>query len=196
MKSEQQTFFNHHLYYPDQKTEHVKWNDSYSFGIKMIDDQHMELLDFVNDLMNYVAKDDVEDYAYFKGVMDSMVEYIKNHFTTEEKIMQATKFPGFYEHKVDHGKFTLTVIQSAKDFEAGRRLVLTNFTNFLKNWVLTHIAVMDVQYVNYFKKIATAGTDVNQNITTDDIVNVAFALPKVNPPQCSQCVCYSCVTRW
>jgi hemerythrin len=124
-------------------------------GIKLIDDQHKGLLDFVNDLFNHSTGDEWEEQAYFKEVIQQAVQYVKNHFQTEENLMIATKFPGYAEHKKAHDKFTMTVLASVKDFESGKRLVLERFAYFLKDWILAHVAVMDTQYAAYFRKIAT-----------------------------------------
>jgi hemerythrin len=61
------------------------------------------------------------------------------------------------------------VVKSVKDFESGKRLVLEKFAYFLKDWVLTHVAVMDVQYAQYFKKIATRKSDGKLSITSSDV---------------------------
>jgi hemerythrin len=151
------------------KEEHVTWSPSYSMGIKIIDDQHKGLLDFVNDLFNHSTGDEAAERFYFTEVIQQAVQYVKNHFQTEEKLMIATKFPGYAEHKKVHDEFTLTVIKSVKDFESGKRLVLEKFARFLKDWVLTHVAVMDVQYAHYFKKIATRKSDGKLSITSSDV---------------------------
>jgi len=149
--------------------EHVTWSNSYSMGIKIIDDQHKGLLDFVNDLFNHATGDETEERAYFKEVIQQAVQYIKEHFQTEEKVMISTKYPDYAEHKKAHDEFTLTVIKSVKDFESGKRLVLEKFAYFLKDWVLSHIAVMDRQYSLYFRKIATYKADGKLSITNADI---------------------------
>jgi hemerythrin len=143
--------------------KHVTWSDRYSMGIKVIDDQHKGLLDFVNDLFNHASGKEDEEREYFKKVIQQAVNYIKEHFETEEKLMTATKFPGYAEHKKVHDEFTMTVLKTVKDFESGKRLVLEKFAYFLKNWVLGHVAVMDVKYAEYFRKIATR--DANGKLT-------------------------------
>jgi hemerythrin len=77
------------------------------------------------------------------------------HFSTEEKLMIMNKFPGYAEHKKAHDDFKLVVIKSVKDFDSGEQLVLEKFANFLKDWILTHIAKLDKQYAEYFKKSPT-----------------------------------------
>jgi len=154
---------------PTKSKNYVSWSESYSMGIKIIDDQHKGLLDFVNDLFNHSTGNELEEQAYFKEVIQQAVQYIKNHFQTEEKLMITTKYPGYAEHKKAHDEFTLTVVKSVKDFESGKRLVLEKFAYFLKDWILTHVAVMDIQYATYFRKIATRKADGRLTIGMADI---------------------------
>jgi hemerythrin len=154
---------------PAVKREYVAWSSNYSMGIKKIDDQHKGLLDFVNDLFNHVTGDEYEERTYFYKVIQHALQYVKNHFSTEEKIMIATKFPGYDEHKKIHDEFTQTIGQSIQDFKTGKKLVLEKFADFLKNWVLTHIADMDTQYAAYFRKIATRKEDGKLTITKADV---------------------------
>jgi len=147
----------------------VTWSPAFSVGVKLIDDQHKGLVDLVNDMFSHAVGNEHAERAYFKEVIQQAVQYIKVHFATEEKIMLATKFPGYAEHKKTHDDFVLTVVQNIKDFEAGKRLTLTKFTYFLKEWTLTHIAVMDKQYFEYFKKIASRKADGTLSISSSDV---------------------------
>jgi hemerythrin len=154
---------------PAAKGDHVTWSNSYSMGIKKIDDQHKGLMDFVNDLFNHVTGDEYEERTYFYKVIQQALLYVKMHFSTEEKIMIATNFPGYEEHKKVHDEFTMTIAKSIQDFKSKKRLVLEKFAYFLKDWVLSHIAVMDVQYALYFRKIATRKSDGKLTITKSDV---------------------------
>ncbi|MDR0444053.1 MAG: bacteriohemerythrin [Treponema sp.] len=151
------------------ESELVSWHESYSVGVKIIDDQHKELINLVNDLFNHVVGNEEAEREYFQKVIHEAVNYVKVHFATEERIMLATKFKGYDAHKKEHDSFVMNVIKNAKDYEAGKRLTLTSFTKFLKDWVLTHIAVMDKLYFDYFKKIASRKQDGKLSITSADV---------------------------
>jgi hemerythrin len=73
--------------------------------------------------------------------------------------MKHTHFPGYSEHKRAHDAFVLTVVDYVKDFDMDQKFVLNDFTRFLKEWILTHIAIMDKQYFTHFKQIATQRAD-------------------------------------
>jgi hemerythrin len=138
-------------------------------GVKLLDDQHKGLLEFVNDLLNHATGNEKQERAYFQEVIHQAVQYVKNHFSTEERYMIMTKFPGYVAHKKVHDEFTLTVINSVKEFEAGKRLVLEKFAHFLKDWVLSHVAVMDRQYSDYFRRIASRKANGKLRITKADV---------------------------
>jgi len=155
------------------KSELVTWSSTFSVGVKIIDDQHKGLLNLVNDLFNHVTGNEAEEQAYFASVIQQAVQYVKVHFMTEEKIMIHTKFPGYAEHKKAHDAFVLAVVDNVKNFRSSKKLALMDFTKFLKEWVLTHIAIMDKQYFNYFKQIATRKADGKLSINQTDVAGRA-----------------------
>ena len=150
-------------------SELVSWTSKFSVGIKLIDDQHKGLLDLVNDMFNHVVGNETEERIYFESVIQKAIQYVKVHFATEEKIMSATKFQGYKEHKKAHDAFVMTVVNNISNFEAGEKVSLSTFTKFLKEWILSHIAIMDKQYFEYFKKIASRKDNGKLSITSADI---------------------------
>ena len=156
----------------EKRYYNVNWNSTYSLGIKIIDDQHIKIMDFASNLLNETPKNEEEECEYFKGVIGQVVDYIKIHFATEEGVMLATRFPGYEEHKKAHEEFILTVVKSIKDYEAGNRQVLVNFSNYTKKWVLTHITLLDVKYIEYFKRITIRKKDVKMYIRGLEVVPI------------------------
>ena len=155
----------------DIKNELITWSDKFSCGIKLIDDQHKELVALVNEMFNHVTGNDLQEHNYFNRVINDAVSYVKTHFATEEKLMLATKFDGYAEHKKEHDTFVLAVVENINDYKAGKRLTLSSFTRFLKDWVLSHIALVDKKYFEYFKKVATRKEDGRLSISSEDIAS-------------------------
>ena len=153
------------------KNEHlfIAWTDKFSCGVKAIDEQHKGLVDLINEMHNHVAGNCDQEYKYFKMVIHEAVMYVKNHFATEEKIMLITKFWGYAEHKKEHDGFVRTVVETIHEYEAGKRFTPLHFTWFLKDWVLSHIALMDKQYFEHFRNIATRKADGTLSITINDV---------------------------
>jgi len=152
-----------------ENLELITWTDRLACGVKLIDDQHKGLVELVNEMFNHVTGNYQQEHDYFNRVIQEAVKYVKTHFATEEKIMLATKFAGYAEHKKEHDAFVLAVVDNIKDYEAGNRLTLSSFTRYLKEWILSHIAMVDKQYFDYFRKIATRKADGKLSITLADI---------------------------
>jgi len=149
--------------------ELITWSKTFACGIQLIDDQHKNLVKLVNDMFNHVSGDEEQERKYFNKIISETVKYIMTHFATEEKIMKATHFSGYSIHKRAHDEFNATVVQNILDFTSGKRHSLYSITNFLKNWILSHIALMDKQYFVYLKKIATIKADGKLSISFEDI---------------------------
>jgi hemerythrin len=134
-------------------SELITWSDTFSFGIKLIDDQHKELVDLVNEMFFHATGNAEQEHEYFSKVIQKAVHYIKVHFATEEKMMRAIYYPDYAEHKRCHDCFILDVLDNIRDYETEKHYSLFSFTKFLKDWVLSHIGIMDKQYHLYIKNM-------------------------------------------
>ena len=143
-----------------KNNELIKWTNKLACGIKVIDEQHMGLVSLVNEMFNHVTGNAVQENNYFARVAHEAVNYVKNHFSAEEKILLATKYPGYIGHKKEHDDFIQTLLESIRDYQAGKRFTLSTFTRFLKDWILSHIALVDKEYFEFFKMIATRSNNV------------------------------------
>ncbi|MCL2382021.1 MAG: bacteriohemerythrin [Treponema sp.] len=132
--------------------ELIHWTDRLSIGIKVIDDQHRGLVDLVNEMFNHATGNYAQERDYFSRIIHETVKYVKDHFSAEEKMLLAMKYPGYGEHKKAHETFVHAILENAQAYEAGKRFTLSTFTRFLKDWILSHIALMDKQYAEYLKK--------------------------------------------
>ena len=160
----------------------ITWSKTFSCGIRLIDDQHKGLVDLVNEMFNHVSGNEAQEREYFNKIILEAVNYIKVHFATEEKIMKTTGFSGYSEHKLAHENFIVTVVETINDFKYRRHVSLLSFTKFLKNWILSHIAVMDKQYFEYLRKMATRKADGKLSITSADVRFVNH-MQNVNAPR-------------
>ena len=148
--------------------EMITWNKALKSGIETIDEQHKELFDIINIMFGNVGNEEMERQC-FKKVIERALLYIKLHFETEEKIMLITKFKGYEEHKKIHDNFILAVAKSVQDFKNRGEFSLFDFSMFFRDWLLSHIAVMDKKYFNHFKKAAALKPDGKLNIAAEDL---------------------------
>jgi hemerythrin len=127
----------------------VKWDDRYSVGIQLIDSQHQRLIEMTNELYNACLEGTEAAANNFRSAIRGMVDYVKYHFSAEEKLLESAKYPGAAGHKREHEGFVLKVLQDVRDFEEGKKFVPNIFVRYLRDWILAHIAVEDKKYAEY-----------------------------------------------
>jgi len=130
----------------------IVWTDQLSCGITIIDEQHKELVDLINEMFSSIATDNIQRHDYLNIVAKKIIRSTKNHFATEEKIMIVTKFPEYAEHKEEHYNFECVVTESILDYQTGKRLSPSYFIRFFADWVLSHITLMDKKFFDFLKK--------------------------------------------
>lgn len=140
-----------------KKQNLVEWSDSYSIGIPLVDGQHKKLLTMTNDLYFACNYSTELGKSQFRETVHDAVDYVKYHFFTEEKIMLLTSYPCMEEHKKQHTDFVRTILKNVKDFEDDKPLVPEQFVRFLKDWVLSHVAITDSRMGVYLTGLQRAG---------------------------------------
>jgi hemerythrin-like metal-binding protein len=127
----------------------VQWQNSYSVGVRPIDEQHMELIRLTNKLFNSCMAGQKKGSSAFLEVIHEAVDYTSYHFGTEEKIMERINYPDYARHKKEHADFVREVFIKVDEFKSGKQLTPLLFVYFLRDWVLHHIAVSDKRLGDY-----------------------------------------------
>ncbi|MDR2517246.1 MAG: bacteriohemerythrin [Spirochaetaceae bacterium] len=135
---------------PDQ--DFVEWDDRYATGIDLIDGQHKELLGLTNDLFRSCQAGEDSANETFRKIAHATVNYVKYHFSAEERLLEKIDYPQSDEHKKQHASFVKRVLADVKSFEDGKHLVPHNFVRYLRDWILTHIAIYDRQYADFINR--------------------------------------------
>jgi hemerythrin len=147
----------------DTRKQIVEWHDSYSVGIRLVDDQHKELINLTNRLHAASVMGWENSKAAFMSAIRAAVDYVGYHFSTEEKIMERVGYPEYKHHKKEHTDFVKEVLAQVHDFQADRKVSANDFVLFLKDWILAHVAVCDKKLGIYLIKLKREGA--LQNMT-------------------------------
>ena len=135
----------------------IPWEDRFAVGIPLIDEQHKKLLSLANKLHDNCRQGKEFVPEGFRAAAAAAVAYVSEHFSTEEKIMERVNYPGMAEHKREHQEFVKKVLTEVKNFEDGKAFVPNRFVMFLKDWTLSHIALMDKKLAIYVLGLAKKG---------------------------------------
>jgi len=130
----------------------VQWEERYSVGFELIDQQHKHLLELTNMLYEWCRRGEVIAREHFAEILHATVDYVGVHFSTEERLMDKVNYPDKVEHKGQHAFFAKKIMEARNDFEEGKSGVAVDFVHFLKDWILSHIAVCDKTFVEYFNR--------------------------------------------
>ena len=133
----------------------ISWDDKFSVGIEMIDKQHKHLLALTNQLYQACRVGGDERFTTFKDTMSRVVEYVRFHFKAEQELLQRVKYPDYAEHKKEHDKLIMQVIEFTK--EDNKRFVPNSFVRFLKDWIVGHIGHSDKMYAIYISDLKKKG---------------------------------------
>lgn len=137
-------------YTEEVNTDWVRWNKKLELGIPRIDSQHRKLVAMCNELhealMNRQKRSKDEWLVTVGDVLRQAVNYAQTHFTDEEKLMKACKFSGYEAHKQRHKEFVQTITQVLIGFDEMTLTLGFDFADYLRDWILSHIACEDKQY--------------------------------------------------
>jgi hemerythrin-like metal-binding protein len=131
--------------------EYVLWRDYYESGIPLIDHQHRTLFKLTNELYIACSSGPAVGRECFLDLIHDFVDYVTSHFSFEQELMESTNYPRVAEHKQQHDDFAKKVLQSATDLQHGKPSVALDFLHYLREWILSHIAIDDMDYVSHIK---------------------------------------------
>jgi hemerythrin len=130
----------------------IEWNEGLSVADELIDEQHKQLLEKLNDISTSIEKG--EGIEIVNRTLDFMIDYTNFHFNTEEKRMIKEKYHRLEYHKGQHQEFVNTLNNLSDDFlEDGATDDLAESVNiFLFNWLIKHIQGVDGALGRYLKE--------------------------------------------
>ncbi len=130
--------------------EGIKWDDKYSVGISMIDEEHKKLIGIINKTIH--AKEHCDNKKELMEVLGEMTEYALEHFKTEEDYMNKFNYPEYHSHSEEHNDFLTKTLAFSDRVVKGEYHVSNELIEYLKQWIVHHIQVTDKKYEDCFKR--------------------------------------------
>lgn len=128
----------------------AEFDDSLVTGNEMIDTQHKELIDKINNLLESceLGKDKITAVK----TLEYLADYTEFHFGEEEKLQAEIAYPGIEEHKAEHNKLIQVVeeLHEMLEEEEGPTAAFVEQVN--KNvieWLYKHIKGFDRSVAEY-----------------------------------------------
>lgn len=125
----------------------IQWNQSFSVNINNIDNQHMKIVELINNLHDRMKEGKGKEAL--STILNELTVYTVYHFKTEEELFRKHKYPDTDAHVLEHSNLVQQVVQLKSDFESGKALLTMDVMNFLKDWLSRHIAGSDKAYTAF-----------------------------------------------
>src|ERR1044072_3904131 len=122
----------------------VEWNNSFSVQNADMDMQHQQLFGLLNQLHDAMGHG--KGREILPVIFEELIQYTKNHFASEELLMQKHNYPGLVMHKGQHEDLIVQVSSLQKQFLAGDFSASMQTRDFLKQWLIEHIQRSDQKY--------------------------------------------------
>ena len=125
----------------------IAWQDDFSVGVPVIDEQHKMLLQVINEFLS--SLEDGGDHFAISRSLNDMIKYTEYHFYTEQLLLE--KHPDFLAHLNQHWQLVKRAKAIQEDFQQDRDLKADIF-DFLLAWLKDHILGTDKVYFSYLIK--------------------------------------------
>ena len=128
----------------------MQWTDDLSVNIRWVDEQHLKLVDLINSL--HQAMHSGRGKEAVVEILGELKQYTVFHFGNEEEQFETHGYPEEENHIKAHQMFVDKVIEFEEKIMSGKAVVTMEVMDFLKDWLIKHIKVVDAQYSSFFNK--------------------------------------------
>ncbi|RQD70107.1 MAG: bacteriohemerythrin [Tindallia sp. MSAO_Bac2] len=131
-----------------------KWKEEFSSQIEKFDEQHKQLFNLGNDLVNAIQSNQHADhYDEIMASIDALKDYTEYHFNAEEALLEKHQYPKLMSHKMQHKKF-LAKIESfyEKDIDENQVEITMEMVHFIADWIQNHILKVDAEYGDFLNE--------------------------------------------
>lgn len=126
------------------------WGPQFATGNSNVDAQHQELFRKVAALHH--AMRDGKGRAIIGELLVFLAAYTEEHFRDEEADMRKAGYPALAQHQELHRTLLAQVADVKRRFDAGEALKTMEVSDFLADWLCTHILKHDHAYIPSMKK--------------------------------------------
>lgn len=127
----------------------ISWDDSWSVGLKELDDEHKKLVHIIQTLFGAIITSQGKDYI--ETIVKELLDYTEYHFQHEESILKEKQYPDLndqvhcHQLLLENVKSYCQIIKSHQETEK----LSDDVYEFLKHWLVDHILEKDILYKQY-----------------------------------------------
>lgn len=125
----------------------VEWNPIWSCGNSIIDEQHKNLLTYVNELLEKHLN--IHPQPLNNNDIDTLINHLSKHFEDEEHLQRQWHFPEMTLHKESHRHLIQRIESFKSELELHQIEASDFFTFVMDEVVMGHLLTEDIRYYPY-----------------------------------------------
>ena len=131
------------------EAELVSWDEAFSFGVPVIDDEHKRLMELTNDLYRQLKSG--QEGEILAETFRRLRSYTAEHFDEENAYMLRTAYPDTEEHKRHHDQFIRRLDSLFERYASGDKSAGMDLMALMGSWWRRHIAGDDTELANFIR---------------------------------------------
>ena len=133
----------------------ISWRDQMSLDYPPLDDEHKAFLEVINQASQDLRRHNITG---LDQMFEACYEYVRNHFSLEEDVMERINFPDIDAHVAAHQQFIQNIAEFRQAYETaatnGKKIdVAQKAVAFLSVWFIGHIISRDKTLKPYLVRL-------------------------------------------
>jgi hemerythrin-like metal-binding protein len=127
-----------------------EWSEAFRVNVRRLDNQHRTLFSLVNELSEKIGASGT--IAGHDKEKKELLSFTREHFADEEKLMEKHRYPRLDAQRRAHAELLLLLERLIAAGERRRRPRSSNAVDYLKDWLIRHTLLEDLQYRPFFAR--------------------------------------------
>lgn len=121
---------------------YLKWEEQYSTGIGLFDEQHKRELILLNQIIDAASKKMLRERICI--IMDELTKTLDSHFVVEEMAMRLYEFPALKKHRYEHDEIKLKITALHEKCVEGDVPNIFELLKLTTRWFGNHLTNKDI----------------------------------------------------
>ena len=126
------------------------WNQSCTVGVQAMDDQHVILLDALNELRVELLHG--AECRTVRTMLKRVTELMRLHVESEERLLAMHGYPGLAAHRAEQQRLLGRLAQFNVRFEQRQVGAVYELVEYLRKWFTTHTGIAGQKYGPWLQK--------------------------------------------
>ena len=124
-------------------------------SVEQMQKTHEDEIKIINEIekLAYEYEKGTIEKGEFENKLDEYIEHVKEHFASEERLMQEYNFPSYEMHKLAHDMFLMDLQYATRQWkEFGDINKIINFVFKTPEWIVMHVNSVDAPTADYLAR--------------------------------------------